>query len=52
MLSYTDQHSSMLVLSAQSEEERTVTLQVDGEESTLEFLQSEDFQVSAWSQIN
>ncbi|XP_045191712.2 uncharacterized protein LOC123548475 [Mercenaria mercenaria] len=29
---------------SQSEGERTVTLQVDGEESTLEFVQSEDFQ--------
>ena len=30
---------------AQSEDERTVTLQVDGEETTLEFVKSEDFQV-------
>ncbi|XP_053402343.1 GTP-binding protein GEM-like [Mercenaria mercenaria] len=29
---------------AQSEGDRTVTLQVDGEKSTLEFVQSEDFQ--------
>ncbi|KAL4235178.1 meiosis-specific cyclin Rem1 [Mactra antiquata] len=29
---------------SQSEEDRTITLQVDGEESTLEFMQSEDFQ--------
>lgn len=29
---------------SQSDSDRTVTLQVDGEESTLEFLQSEDFQ--------
>ena len=30
---------------AQSEDERSITVQVDGEESTLEFLQSEDFEV-------
>ncbi|XP_052234041.1 uncharacterized protein LOC127846646 [Dreissena polymorpha] len=29
---------------SQSEDDRTVTLQVDGEETTLEFVQSEDFQ--------
>ncbi|KAH3773129.1 hypothetical protein DPMN_174483 [Dreissena polymorpha] len=29
---------------SQSEDERTVTLQVDGEETTLEFVKSEDFQ--------
>ena len=29
---------------AQSEDDRTVTLQVDGEETTLEFVKSKDFQ--------
>ena len=37
---------TLFVISAQSEEDRTVTLLVDGDESTIEFLDNEGFEVS------